>query len=94
MALWELPGQRDEPDSKKGHPMLATLSSIYKHIDTNQNIFIQRLIEYVRHPSMIAQGFYRKHLGHLITARTNWSVVIAFYLLFVLGLTILVIIPV
>jgi uncharacterized membrane protein len=73
--------------------MLATLPSIYKHIDTNQNIFIQRLIEYVRHPSIIAQEFYRKHLGHRMTARTNWPAAIAFYLLFLLGLTILVIIP-
>jgi uncharacterized membrane protein len=43
--------------------------------------------------SIIAQGFYRKHLGHLMAVRTNWPAAVAFYLLFVLGLVIIAIIP-
>jgi uncharacterized membrane protein len=42
---------------------------------------------------LVAQDFYRKNLGHLLAARTNWPVAILFYLLFVLGLTILAIHP-
>jgi uncharacterized membrane protein len=42
---------------------------------------------------LIARGFYAKHLGHLMAARTNWSAAIVFYLLFVLGVIIFAVLP-
>jgi len=42
---------------------------------------------------LIARGFYAKHLGHLMAARTNWPAAIVFYLLFVLGVIIFAVLP-
>ncbi len=42
---------------------------------------------------LVARGFYQKHLGFLMRSPPNWSAAIIFYLLFVLGLLVFVILP-
>ena len=42
---------------------------------------------------LIARGFYQKHLGYLLRTNPNWSAAIVFYLLFVLGLLVFVVVP-
>jgi uncharacterized membrane protein len=41
----------------------------------------------------VAKGFYRKHLGSLLSPKVNWPAAILFYLLFILGLLLFVIKP-
>lgn len=41
----------------------------------------------------IAPKFYKKHIGFIMTDKPVWSAAIAFYLLFVLGVTIFVVYP-
>jgi len=43
--------------------------------------------------ALIARGFYQKHLGFLLSPNPNWSAAVAFYLLFVLGLLVFVVVP-
>lgn len=43
--------------------------------------------------ALIARGFYQQHLGALIRTTPNWSAAAAFYLLFVFGLLVFVIVP-
>jgi uncharacterized membrane protein len=42
---------------------------------------------------LVARGFYRKHLGFLLSPNPNWTAAIVFYLLFVAGLMIFAVIP-
>jgi uncharacterized membrane protein len=42
---------------------------------------------------LVARGFYQKHLGFLMRSNPNWSAAVVFYLLFVLGLLVFVIVP-
>jgi uncharacterized membrane protein len=42
---------------------------------------------------LVARGFYRRHLEHLLAKRTNWAAAVVFYLLFVLGLLVFAIVP-
>ena len=42
---------------------------------------------------LVARGFYQKHLGFLLRANTNWTAAIVFYLLFVCGLLVFVVVP-
>ena len=42
---------------------------------------------------LIAKGFYRKHLGSLMTSRVNWAAAVLFYLLFIFGLLVFVVRP-
>ncbi|TWU13245.1 hypothetical protein CA54_20780 [Symmachiella macrocystis] len=42
---------------------------------------------------LIARGFYQKHLGFMLKDNPNWPAAIVFYLLFVFGLLIFVIVP-
>jgi uncharacterized membrane protein len=42
---------------------------------------------------LIARGFYQKQLGFLLRANPNWSAAIVFYLLFVCGLLVFVVVP-
>lgn len=42
---------------------------------------------------IVARGFYRKHLGFLLSDQPNWWAAIAFYLLFVAGLLVFAIVP-
>lgn len=41
----------------------------------------------------VARGFYRKHLGFLMADRPNWIAAVAFYLLYVLGVTVFAALP-
>jgi uncharacterized membrane protein len=41
----------------------------------------------------IARSFYRAQLGHLLRSEVNWGAAIAFYLLFVVGIVVLVVGP-
>jgi len=41
----------------------------------------------------VAKGFYRKHLGAILSPKVNWAAAILFYLLFILGLLVFVIKP-
>jgi len=43
--------------------------------------------------TVVARGFYRKHLGFLLTDRPNWWAAVSFYLLFVAGLLVFAIVP-
>lgn len=43
--------------------------------------------------TLIAKDFYQKHLGELMTTNVNWVAAVVFYLLFILGLIMFVILP-
>jgi uncharacterized membrane protein len=42
---------------------------------------------------LIARGFYQAQMGHLLKPNVNWAAAIAFYLVFLVGLVVLVIGP-
>jgi uncharacterized membrane protein len=42
---------------------------------------------------LVARTFYRKHLGFLLAPTTNWIAALIFYLLFILGILVFVIMP-
>jgi uncharacterized membrane protein len=42
---------------------------------------------------LVAQGFYRQNLGKLMLEQPIWPVAIAFYLLYVVGVLVLVVLP-
>ena len=42
---------------------------------------------------VVARGFYQTHMGHLMKPSVNWAAAVAFYLLFLVGLVVLVILP-
>ena len=42
---------------------------------------------------LIARGFYQKHLGFIMAPSTNWVAAGIFYLLFILGILIFVVLP-
>lgn len=42
---------------------------------------------------LVARGFYREHLGYLLRPDPNWAAAIVFYLLFVEGLLVFVVVP-
>jgi uncharacterized membrane protein len=42
---------------------------------------------------LVARTFYRKHLDFLLAPNTNWIAAIAFYLLFILGILVFVVVP-
>ncbi|HSJ52183.1 MAG TPA: DUF2177 family protein [Anaerolineae bacterium] len=42
---------------------------------------------------LVARSFYRKHLGFLMAPSPNWPAAIVFYLLFVLGILVFVVLP-
>jgi uncharacterized membrane protein len=41
----------------------------------------------------LAKGLYRKYLGALLSDQINWTVAIVFYLLFIIGIFVFVILP-
>jgi uncharacterized membrane protein len=43
--------------------------------------------------SLVARSFYRKHLGFLLAPNPNWLAAIIFYLLFILGILLFVVLP-
>ena len=40
-----------------------------------------------------ARSFYRKHLGFILADNPNWAAAIPFYLIFVLGMLVFVVVP-
>lgn len=42
---------------------------------------------------LIAPAFYRKHIGFIMTNKPDWLAAIAFYLIFILGVTVFVVYP-
>jgi len=42
---------------------------------------------------IVAKGFYRRHLGLMLSSKVNWAAAILFYLLFIVGLLVFVIKP-
>ena len=42
---------------------------------------------------LVARTFYREYLGFLMAPAPNWSAAIVFYLLFVLGILVFVVVP-
>lgn len=42
---------------------------------------------------LVAPKFYKKHIGFIMTDKPNWLAAIAFYLIFILGVTIFVVYP-
>jgi uncharacterized membrane protein len=42
---------------------------------------------------LIARGFYRNNLGHLLRTNVNWAAAIIFYLLYILGILIFAVMP-
>jgi uncharacterized membrane protein len=42
---------------------------------------------------VVAKGFYRRHLGSLLSPNVNWAAAILFYLLFIVGLLVFAIRP-
>jgi uncharacterized membrane protein len=42
---------------------------------------------------LVARTFYREHLGFLLAPNTNWIAAIMFYLLFILGILVFVVVP-
>jgi uncharacterized membrane protein len=43
--------------------------------------------------SLVARGFYKKQLGFLMSSSPNWLAAILFYLLFIAGLLVFVVVP-
>lgn len=41
----------------------------------------------------IAPSFYKKHIGFILAEKTNWIAAVAFYLIFILGVTVFVVYP-
>jgi len=42
---------------------------------------------------VVAKGFYRRHLGSMLSPKVNWAAAILFYLLFIVGLIVFAIRP-
>ena len=42
---------------------------------------------------LVARTFYREQLGFLLTSSTNWVAAVIFYLLFILGILVFVVLP-
>jgi uncharacterized membrane protein len=42
---------------------------------------------------VVAKGFYRKHLGPMMSPKVNWAAAILFYLLFIVGLLVFAVKP-
>lgn len=42
---------------------------------------------------VVARSFYRSQLGHLMRADVNWAAAVSFYLVFVVGIVLLVVRP-
>ncbi len=42
---------------------------------------------------LVARGFYRNRLGDLLSDNVNWAAAVIFYLLFLLGLLVFVVLP-
>lgn len=42
---------------------------------------------------LIAPAFYKKHIGFIMADKPNWWAAIAFYLIFILGVTIFIVYP-
>jgi len=42
---------------------------------------------------VVAKGFYRRHLGSMLSPNVNWTAAILFYLLFIVGLLVFAIRP-
>jgi uncharacterized membrane protein len=42
---------------------------------------------------VVARGFYQTHMGHLRKPSVNWTAAVTFYLLFLVGLVVLVVLP-
>ena len=42
---------------------------------------------------LVARTFYRQHLGFLMAPKVNWLAAILFYLLFIVGILVFVIVP-
>ncbi len=42
---------------------------------------------------LVAPAFYKKHIGFIMTDKPNWHAAIAFYLIFILGVTVFVVYP-
>lgn len=42
---------------------------------------------------VVARGLYRRQLGFLMAERPNWIAAVAFYLLYVLGVTVFAVLP-
>lgn len=42
---------------------------------------------------LIASSFYKKHLGYLMAPSINWYAAIIFYLLFIVGILVFVVLP-
>lgn len=42
---------------------------------------------------LIAPSFYKKHIGFIMTDKPNWIAAVAFYIIFILGVTVFVVYP-
>jgi uncharacterized membrane protein len=42
---------------------------------------------------LVARGFYRRHLGYLMSPKVNWAAALLFYLLFIAGLLVFAVRP-
>ena len=42
---------------------------------------------------LVASSFYKKHLGYLMSPSVNWLAAIIFYLLFIVGILVFVVLP-
>ena len=42
---------------------------------------------------LVARSFYKKYLGYLMAPKVNWIAAIIFYLLFILGILVFVVLP-
>jgi uncharacterized membrane protein len=42
---------------------------------------------------VVAKGFYRRHLGSMLSPKVNWAAAVLFYLLFIVGLLVFAVRP-
>lgn len=59
------------------------------HLATLATFFVRDLLWL----ALIARTFYRKYLGYMITSNINWLAAIIFYLQFIVGILVFVVLP-
>ena len=42
---------------------------------------------------VIAKGFYRQHLGFILSSKVNWGAAVSFYLIYIVGILIFAVAP-
>jgi uncharacterized membrane protein len=80
--------QKAVPDERKERTMTAK-QMLLLYLITLAVFFMIDMIWL----GVVAKGFYRRHLGPMLSPKVNWAAAVLFYLLFIVGLVVFVIKP-